>query len=101
MRTSFTLRHSDTSEARITISFCRLSCTLISRAILDLRSKFGSAKRTQNDACYVYGPEEERPERGGAMPLVVRPFFADSVPSVSPCVVTEESAHSFSYFFPT
>jgi len=79
------LRFADPALRTSTIALTNaLSCTLISRAILDLRSKFGSAGRTPTDACYPYRPEEERSgtERGGAVPLVVRELFANSVPSL-------------------
>ncbi|KAI9448033.1 hypothetical protein H4582DRAFT_1898111 [Lactarius indigo] len=51
-----------------------LSCTLISRVIFDLRSKFGNASRTETTAYYVYDAPDNQTERNG-LPLFVRPLF--------------------------
>jgi hypothetical protein len=70
---------------------CRLSCTLISRAILDLRSKFGDTRRIQTSAVlyYEYGGADEQTEQssnGGSVPSFVRSIFGTSSPSVNPSV---------------
>ncbi|KAN0134577.1 hypothetical protein V8E53_007723 [Lactarius tabidus] len=59
-----------------------LSCTLISRAILDLRSKFGSTVRTPNTVYYAYRPSDSQTEHG-SVPSFVRSFFGNSGTSVS------------------
>jgi hypothetical protein len=57
-----------------------LSCTLISRAILDLRSKFGSTARTPNTV-HAYRPADEQTEHGSGVPSFLRSFFGNSVSS--------------------
>jgi len=58
-----------------------LSCTLISRAILDLRSKFGSTGRTAATVYNAYSPSDERTLHG-AVPSFVRSFFGSSSASI-------------------
>lgn len=59
-----------------------LSCTLISRAIFDLRSKFGSTGRTPSTAYYAYRPTDEQTDHSDGVPSFVRSFFGSPVSSI-------------------
>jgi len=63
-----------------------LSTTLISRAILDLRSKFGNSRRTDTVWYYEDRATHERTDHDRSMPSYVLSSFGDSAPG--PSVIT-------------